>query len=481
MSTLIQKARKGSRDAMISLYDNNKERVLFICSLLMENRTTACNAASYAFRHVWEAVLSGEIDSEEDFERAVIHKAVSYCKTSILRHDPKAFKIPNNKNFIGNYQKENMIWEKDPCWFITWNLPYFQRFAYILRAVLGYDANEIAAVLKTRADVVLLALEQEQNNIDRIFSYYDQQDYRWTAEEYHRELFELRESVSVPGGVNTTVTLGIRSVCDPILGKAKKKRNRILMCVGIGLLSLCLIAFAVWGIYKAMADDTEGTEDTATEAADDGDEDEAASVIYTTEYTATHYADIVVEGYGTITVALDANQAPITVENFVNLANEGFYDGLTFHRIVEDFMMQGGDPNGDGTGGNTDEDGNEINIEGEFYYNGSDNMLSHVRGAISMARGDDYDSASSQFFIVHTDTYLSSLDGLYAVFGYVTEGMDIVDALCEATYTVDEYETIDAEEQPVITSITIRTVDTDTETDTDTDTDTDTETESDND
>ncbi len=196
---------------------------------------------------------------------------------------------------------------------------------------------------------------------------------------------------------------------------------------------------------------------------DDGYADAIGStteVTYTTEYTATHYADIVIDGYGTITVALDANQAPITVENFVTLANEGFYDGLTFHRIMDGFMMQGGDPNGDGTGGNTDEDGNEINIEGEFYYNGSDNMLSHIRGAISMARGNDYDSASSQFFIVHTSDYTSSLDGLYAVFGYVTEGLDIVDAICEATYTFeDDGETVVTDEQPVITSITIREVD----------------------
>ncbi len=118
-------------------------------------------------------------------------------------------------------------------------------------------------------------------------------------------------------------------------------------------------------------------------------------------------------------------------------------------------MMQGGDPQADGYGGNKDADGNEINITDEFTANGSDNNLSHTAGAISMARGDDYDSASSQFFIVHTNDYTGSLDGQYAVFGYVTEGMDIVDAICSATYSMDENETIDAAEQPVITSITI--------------------------
>lgn len=117
---------------------------------------------------------------------------------------------------------------------------------------------------------------------------------------------------------------------------------------------------------------------------------------------------------------------------------------------MEGFMMQGGDPNGDGYGGS------ENTIVGEFTNNGYDNSLSHTRGAISMARsGDSYDSASSQFFIVHEDS--TFLDGDYAVFGYVTEGMDIVDAVCEAAEPTDDNGTIPAETQPIITSVVIRT------------------------
>ena len=168
----------------------------------------------------------------------------------------------------------------------------------------------------------------------------------------------------------------------------------------------------------------------------------------TTEMTGTYTADIVIRDYGTITVELDGDSAPITVGNFVTLARDGFYDGLTFHRIIEGFMMQGGDPNGNGSGGSGK------NIKGEFLYNGVDNPLSHTRGAISMARGDKPDSASSQFFIVHEDAL--SLDGLYAVFGYVTEGMDVVDAVCAAAKPIDNNGTIPAAEQPVIESITIR-------------------------
>ena len=164
--------------------------------------------------------------------------------------------------------------------------------------------------------------------------------------------------------------------------------------------------------------------------------------------STSYFADIEVANYGTITVELDAEAAPTTVENFVKLANDGFYDGLTFHRIMEGFMMQGGDPNGNGTGGS------EENIPGEFAANGFENPLSHTRGAISMARAKDPDSASSQFFIVHEDS--TFLDGNYAVFGYVTEGLDVVDAICESAEPVDNNGTILPEQQPVITSVTIR-------------------------
>ncbi len=161
----------------------------------------------------------------------------------------------------------------------------------------------------------------------------------------------------------------------------------------------------------------------------------------------SYTAAIEVDGYGTITVALDAAAAPETVENFVSLAESGFYDGLTFHRIMSGFMIQGGDPNGDGTGGS------DKTVTGEFRENGFENPLSHTRGAISMARSSDYDSASSQFFIVHEDS--TYLDGSYAVFGYVTDGMDVVDQICADAEPTDNNGSIAPASQPVITSITI--------------------------
>lgn len=167
----------------------------------------------------------------------------------------------------------------------------------------------------------------------------------------------------------------------------------------------------------------------------------------------TQYAHIEIEGYGTIVVELDSEEAPITVENFVKLANEGFYNGLTFHRIIEGFMMQGGCPEGDGTGGTTP-------IKGEFTKNGVDNTISHKRGVISMARrggypdSNYYDTGSCQFFIVHQDS--SHLNGKYAAFGYVVSGMEIVDKICTEVKPTDSNGTIPKDKQPIIKSITIK-------------------------
>ena len=160
-----------------------------------------------------------------------------------------------------------------------------------------------------------------------------------------------------------------------------------------------------------------------------------------------HHAELQVEGYGTITMELDADTAPITVSNFCKLAKDGFYDGLTFHRIIDGFMIQGGDPEGNGSGGA------DQNIKGEFSQNGVENNISHVRGTVSMARSNDYNSASSQFFIVQSDS--TFLDGQYAGFGHVTSGMEIVDQICQDTPEEDSNGTVAWWNQPKITSIQI--------------------------
>lgn len=144
-----------------------------------------------------------------------------------------------------------------------------------------------------------------------------------------------------------------------------------------------------------------------------------------TEGRDIKYVEICVKNYGRMIVLLDATTAPVTVANFIKLAEEGFYDGLTFHRIIENFMIQGGDPDANGGGGSDEE------IFGEFSSNGHDNDIKHLRGVISMARSTDKNSASSQFFICHKDA--NGLDGDYAAFGYVIQGMSVVDDIVAST------------------------------------------------
>lgn len=164
--------------------------------------------------------------------------------------------------------------------------------------------------------------------------------------------------------------------------------------------------------------------------------------------TGKHNVKIEIEKYGDIELELDADVAPITVTNFINLVNDKFYDGLTFHRIISGFMIQGGDPKGNGTGGS------ENKIKGEFKSNGIENNISHKRGVISMARASySMDSASSQFFIVHKDS--TFLDGDYAAFGHVTKGMEVVDKICEEVEVEDENGTVLSRNQPVIKKITV--------------------------
>lgn len=193
--------------------------------------------------------------------------------------------------------------------------------------------------------------------------------------------------------------------------------------------------------------DTSSSAEVSSSSETDSSEAEDSKQSEEKLLTGKHHAEIVVKDYGTIKLELDADTAPISVTNFVKLAKEGFYDGLTFHRIISGFMIQGGDPNGDGTGGS------EETIKGEFKENGVENNISHVRGVISMARSMDNDSASSQFFIVHKDS--TFLDGQYAGFGKVTDGMEVVDKICKKVKVEDEDGTTLPENQPVIETIKV--------------------------
>ena len=212
--------------------------------------------------------------------------------------------------------------------------------------------------------------------------------------------------------------------------------KKILVIAIICIIIICVV------ICIGIINSKKNTSSQTNEISENREENKEENDMYS---SGIHHATIEVKDYGTIKLELDADTAPITVSNFAKLVNEGFYDGLTFHRIISGFMIQGGDPLGDGTGGSDEE------IKGEFELNGVKNDISHTRGVISMARAQDYDSASSQFFIVHEDS--TFLDGQYAGFGRVTDGIDVVDKICENTQVEDDNGTVLKENQPVIEKI----------------------------
>ena len=216
------------------------------------------------------------------------------------------------------------------------------------------------------------------------------------------------------------------------------KRNLI-----IGIIAVLLVAaVGLWAVLGGKDKPAENNQPQATVSGPT-----AASTI--TE-KVTHEVVIEVQDYGTIKAVLYGEAAPITVENFVKLAGEGFYDGLTFHRIIDGFMIQGGDPKGNGTGGS------DQTIKGEFAQNGFDNPIQHLRGVLSMARSSMPDSASSQFFIMHEVS--PWLDGAYAAFGCVTEGIEVVDAICQKTPVTDGNGTVAKANQPKILSVKVSEV-----------------------
>lgn len=227
-----------------------------------------------------------------------------------------------------------------------------------------------------------------------------------------------------------------------------KKRWMSILLAAVMAVSLAACGNGGDSRTESSVDGAQPTESVDGDGQAESDDSQGGQAA---EGTGKHHVEITVKDYGTISVELDGDAAPITVENFLKLAGDGFYDGLTFHRIDPGFVIQGGDPLGNGRGGSDEQ------IKGEFTVNGVENNLSHTRGAISMARAADFDSASSQFFIVHADS--TFLDGQYACFGYVTEGMEVVDAICDSitedAVIPDSNNTIVSESQPVIESIKV--------------------------
>ena len=463
METIIQKAAKGNRAAMTELYKKHAATVYCLASALLRGSEQAIPATNWGIKSAFQAAEKGAVQSEKEFTLLAMKQAAGYCKKEVLKKDPRAFKLPPKKDFsISRVNEQYIDLNKTDVENYTTCLPAIQRFTFVLQYLGDMEDLQIGKVIGMDTGTIELIKEAEESNLAKICKAVNIAGGCCSdpvPEALSAGLAKMLDSTELPDAVSEYIENYIESVAGPIEAAAQNKGKKMIIIVTAVALVCVAVLIAIFagsnsGNTTTSDDDdyyeTSGTEDT-TDATDDADNGDANVTDSDLDPSLTYYADIEIENYGTITVELDQEAAPITVENFVNLAESGFYDGLTFHRIWEGFMMQGGDPNGDGTGGSDEE------IVGEFSANGYANPLSHTRGAISMARSDDYDSASSQFFIVHEDS-TDSLDGLYAAFGYVTEGMDIVDAICEAAEPIDSNAMIAAEDQPVITSITIHTV-----------------------
>ena len=226
----------------------------------------------------------------------------------------------------------------------------------------------------------------------------------------------------------------------------KKKFFIIVMCIALclGVMTACGSSSGS-GSSKAASSASESAGSSQQASASEGNKlkefssDELLS--------GKHHVQMEIKDDGTVTIELDADQAPVTVTNFVDLAKQGFYNGTTFHRIIPGQFVQGGDPEGNGTGTAG------YNIKGEFSANGVNNTLSHTPGAISMARTSDYNGGSCQFFIMDAD--YTAFDGQYACFGYVTDGMDVIDDICSNTRVQDQNGMVAKADQPVISNISV--------------------------
>ncbi len=401
MSNNTKAWEKATKKLLKSVYDTQKFAVYYLCHGMTGSEELAESLTVQALEAVWDSLSPGTLPEAPALGRTYLQKALELCRGTEIN--------------TGNVPQTLPFW---------YGLDSGKKELFALRYLVELSGKEIATVLNqpvrkitgacTALDNQLAALLQQKSGVNCGTG---------AAIPIHiRQNIVLEQNnQTLPPQMNTAVLAILSSHSISAEGMSQPGRGKLpLLCVIVGVV---LIVGGILG-YKTLFAGSATT-------------------------VANYYAEIVIEDYGTITVALDGSAAPETVANFVSLAESGFYDGLTFHRIIEGFMMQGGDPNGDGTGGS------ENTIIGEFSDNGFENDLSHTRGAISMARSTDYDSASSQFFICQEDS--TYLDGSYACFGYVTDGLDIVDAICSEAEPTDSNGSVAAEEQPVITTIRIYT------------------------
>lgn len=396
-----------------------------LCEKLLQDKTLAEKAM---------AKLNTAIAGKSANEAAVV--AAQHCRKLLLKEDAYAFEDIKSSLMISEQLAFSEIRDddEDGCYaYLVSQLSHLHRFAFILKTEAGLTVEEIAKILKLKVPAAEAALASAWNTMTRTLDSMqkDKEEPVPMYAELRAKLTDALSDITLPEQVERKTYINTEA------GKPKRekvKKPPITAAVSttkshkkLSIIAACLVVIGVVILFVVSGATSTGG-----------------------EYAGGYFADIEIENYGTVTVQLNEKAAPLTVEHFIELAESDYYDGKTFHRIMEGFMMQGGSLNGDGLS-----DPNEETIKGEFAANGVENPLSHTRGAISMARSSSYDSGSTQFFIVHQDNQ-PSLDGLYAAFGYVTKGMDIVDEICTSAKPLDNNGKIAPEAQPVIKDVTIR-------------------------
>lgn len=396
----VRKAAAGDGRAMRLLYAEYKNEVYFICRLfLTENQ--APKAVESVFENTWQDLMKFG-NTVRSFENLLRANLVRCCKNGV--------QIALNDNYYAEIGQKELI--NAVC-----SLDMRQKLPIVMVYMYGMTAKEIAVMLKMGEQSVATAIKSGRENLkvklSEIYPGSNKKDIDILLAKVGAAMHDAEKQIQIPDNITNDVLEDINKRA------VKRKLNRKQVILAVLCIAVAVTIFTGIGV-----------------------------IIENLNGENIHHAEIEIYGYGTIAVELDSKAAPITVDNFISLAKNGFYDGLTIHRVVKGFMMQGGDPDGNGTGGS----GNPI--KGEFSENGIKNSISHERGVISMARSDDYNSASSQFFIMQEDALY--LDGKYAAFGHVTSGIEIVDEICNNTpiqNTKSGY--VAAENQPIIKEIRI--------------------------
>lgn len=456
---LLKLASKGDKKALQQLYYQYAKTSYYLCCYFLKSEQAAAEATVTVFSQVFAATVGQPVLNEQLFKALVLGKTVEVTKANIQKNAPTAFRDAEKSAVDGSYQAvknaaDPTAEEKQNLIKALRSLQNRQCYTLTMLTCFGLQKHQLAQYMKLDSDKIDASLARAKESFRKTLQL--PENSRRELEDQLRAVKAAMQEQAAAATVPPQVEKSVLAEAQKIAKFVTTKFLKHLAVAAAGVIVAAGLVFGGIALFKNSNNSADYDASSAeNQSAQGSSESQSTQSVNATnqssttepEFKATKHAQIEIKNYGTISLELYGEEAPITVNNFVKLANEGFYNGLTFHRIISGFMIQGGDPNGDGTGGSTE------NIKGEFSQNGVQNRILHTRGTISMARSSENDSASSQFFIMQQDA--THLDGAYAAFGRVTSGLEIVDKICENTPVTDSNGTVTAENQPVITSVKI--------------------------